>query len=181
MNEHNNKHLPNLCREINFVSATNEHKVQFTRKNHKTQSIYKRFQLKMSLSSHSCLTLIFTIPTKIIQGLPYGLSIMMCKCTLHPLQAVVTLCTLCCNVNRISAFGQHSVFVFCMILTTNSEYFPTQHQTVGLCIGHAMDVQCVYCEVKTKFLNIILMNVRLQRALCLTEGLIKEATNVQSN
>jgi hypothetical protein len=26
-----------------------------------------------------------------------------------------------------------------------------------------------------------LMNVRLQRALCLTEGLIKEATNVQSN
>jgi hypothetical protein len=60
-----------------------------------------------------------------------------------------------------------------MILKINSEYFPTQHQTAGCCQVYAMDIHCLLWG-HTKFLNIILMNVRLQRAVCLIEWLIEK-------
>jgi hypothetical protein len=47
---------------------------------------------------------IFTNGTKSAQILPYGLSNMMWNTTLHPIQAVVTVYTVCYNVNTISAF-----------------------------------------------------------------------------
>ena len=58
MNEHNDTYLLNPCRLSNFVSAKNEHQVQFRRKNHKKGHL-KRCQIRISLSSHSCHTSIY--------------------------------------------------------------------------------------------------------------------------
>jgi hypothetical protein len=33
-----------------------------------------------------------------------------------------------------------------MMLKTDSEYFPTQHQTAGRFEEHAMDMHCIYCQ-----------------------------------
>jgi hypothetical protein len=70
---------------------------------------------------------------------------MMWNTTLHPIQAVVTVYTVCYNVNTISAFWAHS-YVFCTMLKTDSEYFPTQHQTAGHFEEYAMYMHCIYCQ-----------------------------------
>jgi hypothetical protein len=43
------------------------------------------------------------------------------------------------------------IYVFHMVLRITSNYFPNQHQQIGLC----NEDEFVYCEVGTEFLNII--------------------------
>jgi len=104
MNEHNDTYLLNLRRLINFVSAKNEHQVQFRRKNHKKRALKKMSNQDESFFPFLQYLNIFTIPTQSAQILPYGFSNTMCTNTFHPIQAVVTVYTVRYNVNRISAF-----------------------------------------------------------------------------
>jgi hypothetical protein len=42
------------------------------------------------------------------------------------------------------------IYVFCVDLRTNSDYFPVQHRLVFI-----TETECVYCAVRTEYLNII--------------------------
>ena len=49
-----------------------------------------------------------------------------------------------CLTLKNSTFCPHSVFTFCMELTTNSDYFPIRHRLVFI-----TEMECVYYAVRT--------------------------------
>jgi len=42
-------------------------------------------------------------------------------------RTVVTICTTRLNVKELHVLSTQYIYVFCMDLRTNSDYFPTQH------------------------------------------------------
>jgi hypothetical protein len=44
---------------------------------------------------------------------------------------VVTVCTTRFNVHKFYVLPTQCIYVFCMDLRTNSDYFPTQHLLIG--------------------------------------------------
>jgi hypothetical protein len=63
---------------------------------------------------------------------------------------MVTMYTTYINILRLCSLPTECIlFLVCLVLAINSEYFPKQHQPTGLCSG---DVMCISCEVRIEFL-----------------------------
>jgi hypothetical protein len=57
------------------------------------------------------------------------------------------MCTTCFNIPKLSILPPHSIYVFRMVLTINSDCFAEQHQPVGLCKADKV----FFCEVLTYY------------------------------
>ena len=55
---------------------------------------------------------------------------------------MANICTTCSNIQNSSTFCPHSVFVFCVDLRTNSNYFTVQHWLIGF---YNRDGVCLLC------------------------------------
>ena len=60
------------------------------------------------------------------------------EATDHLQSPVVTICTTRFNIQKFSVLPTQCVYVFCVDLRTNSDYFPTQHVHSCLCDADAM-------------------------------------------
>ena len=64
---------------------------------------------------------------------------------------VVTLYATRLSVPKYRVLPTERVFVFCVDVVTDSDYFPIRHW-----LGSLTEMECVYCAVGTECLNILL-------------------------
>ena len=76
------------------------------------------------------------------------------------LSSVVTICTTRFNIQKCHVLPTQCIYVFCVDLRTNSDYFPIQHYLVGF----ITETECVYCAVRTGSLYIIQANFSVEMA-----------------
>lgn len=86
--------------------------------------------------------------------------------TRYPLQYIIhifSLKSISCYAHIYLTFTGCALFtqcvcVFCSVLTMEITYFPEHYSPVAF----IMETQCVLCEVRTKFINLIYTTIRLQ-------------------
>jgi hypothetical protein len=61
------------------------------------------------------------------------------------------------NIQQLYVLPTQCIYVFCVDLRTNSDYFPTQHQLTGF----ITQTQCVYCAVRTGYLYTNAISLRI--------------------
>ena len=59
---------------------------------------------------------------------------------------------------KFCALPTQCIYVFCVDLRTNSDYFPIQPSLTGF----VKETECVYCAVRTGSLNIVQVDVILK-------------------
>jgi len=66
---------------------------------------------------------------------------------------MVTLCTARFNIQQFNVLPTQCIYVFCVDMRTNSDYFPIQHRLV--CIT---ETESVYFAVRTGSLRVLCIN-----------------------
>ena len=64
---------------------------------------------------------------------------------------VVSTCISWFNIKKPRLFPTQYISVFCIILTTNRNYAPKQHQPVGICNGVAV----ILCQIGSEIVTVI--------------------------
>ena len=59
------------------------------------------------------------------------------------------------NIQQLYVLPTQCIYVFSVDLRTNSDYFPMQHQLTGF----RTETECVYCAVRTEYLNTVSLDL----------------------
>ena len=70
---------------------------------------------------------------------------------------MVTIYTTRFKIKKFYVLPTQDIYVFCVDLRTNSDYFPLNLNWLVFLI----ETECVYCAVRTECLNIIRVKLRL--------------------